>query len=75
MLAYVFKVNKENLAHKVNIAKISTGTWMYAINWTSPLKYKPRVVCIELNPFKQKSGSVREFTLSSNREQSQVVKL
>jgi hypothetical protein len=32
---------------------------MFAINWTSSLRYKPHALCIELNPFKHKSGSVR----------------
>jgi len=27
-----------------------------------PVKYKPLVVCIELNPFKHESGSVRVNT-------------
>jgi len=47
---------------------------MFAINWMGSFKYKPYVVCIELNPFKYESGSVREFPPSS-WEQSQVDKL
>ncbi len=35
---------------------------MFAIIRIGSLKYKPHMPCIELNPFQDKSGSVREFT-------------
>ncbi len=45
---------------------------MFAIIRVGYLKYKPHVLCIELNPLEHKNGSVRCLTPFGNRNQSQL---
>ena len=51
MLAYVFKVGKENLVYKVNIAKIRTGTWMSTLTLKSFFVILKLNICVDLLNF------------------------